>query len=141
MIILLFYQVSPTVVPYAPFNATEDAEALRSAMKGFGTDEQTIIDILTSRSNNQRQEMAKYFTNSLGRDLIDDLKGELGGKFEDVIVALMMTPEQYLCKQLNKAMEGMGTNESTLVEILCTKTNEEVQRLLSVYENSEYFQI
>lgn len=133
--------MSPTVVPYAQFNASADAETLRSAMKGFGTDEQTIIDILTSRSNSQRQEIAKYFTNSLGRDIIDDLKSELGGKFEDVIVALMMSPEQYLCKQLNKAMEGMGTNESTLVEILCTKTNEEVQRLLSVYEDSKYAQL
>lgn len=107
-------------------------------MKGFGTDEQTIIDILTSRSNNQRQEIAKYFTNSLLRDVIDDLKSELGGKFEDVIVALMMLPEQYLCKQLNKAMDGMGTDESTLVEILCTKSNEEVQRLVAVYEDSMY---
>lgn len=107
-------------------------------MKGFGTDEQTIIDILTSRSNSQRQEIAKYFTNSLGRDIIDDLKSELGGKFEDVIVGLMMEPDQYLCKQLNKAMEGMGTNESTLVEILCTKSNEEVKKLVSVYEDSEF---
>lgn len=107
-------------------------------MKGFGTDEQTIIDILTARSNSQRQEIANYFTNSLGRDLIEDLKSELGGKFEDVIVALMMPPEHYLCKQLNKAMEGMGTDESALVEILCTKSNEEIKRLVGVYEYSKF---
>lgn len=109
-------------------------------MKGFGTDEQTIIDILTSRSNSQRQEIATYFTNSLGRDIVDDLKSELGGKFEDVIVALMMQPDQYLCKQLNKAMAGLGTDESTLVEILCTKSNEEVKRLVAVYEDSKILQ-
>lgn len=124
-------------MPYQDFNAAADGDALRSAMKGFGTDEQTIIDILTSRSNGQRQEIANYFTNSLGRDIIDDLKSELGGKFEDVIVALMMQPDQYLCKQMNEAMAGMGTNESTLVEILCTKSNEEMKRLVSVYEDSK----
>lgn len=105
-------------------------------MKGFGTDEQTIIDILTSRSNSQRQEIATYFRNALGRDIIEDLKSELGGKFEDVIIGLMISPNEYLCKQLHKAMEGMGTNEGTLVEILCTKSNEEVQELVKVYEDS-----
>lgn len=103
-------------------------------MKGFGTDEQTIIDILTARTNNQRQVIKQSFEQQYERDLIDDLKSELGGNFEDVIVALMLPPDEYLCKQLHKAMEGMGTNESTLIEILCTKSNEEVQRLVGCYE-------
>lgn len=105
-------------------------------MKGFGTDEQTIIDILASRSNRQRQEIAAYFRNALGRDIINDLKSELGSKFEDVIVGLMVPPNEYLCKQLHKAMDGVGTNESTLVEILCTKSNEEVHELVKAYEDS-----
>lgn len=128
-------QFNPTVVPAAGFDATADGDALRAAMKGFGTDEQAIIDILCARSNEQRQQIARYFTNALGRDIIDDLKSELGGKFEDVIVGLMMPPAQYLCKQLHKAMAGMGTNESTLVEIMCTKTNEEMHQLVGVYED------
>ncbi|XP_037046645.1 annexin B10-like [Bradysia coprophila] len=128
-------EYSPTIVPYADFNAEEDGKTLRAAMKGFGTDEQAIIDILTARSNDQRQEIAFWFKNSLGRDLIDDLKSELGGRFEDVIVALMVKPDEYLCKQLHKAMAGMGTDESTLIEILCTKTNDEISRLIGTYED------
>ena len=128
-------EATPTIFPYAGFNAAEDGDGLRAAMKGFGTDEQTIIDILTARSNSQRQEITHYFTNALGRDIIEDLKSELGGKFEDVIVALMMPPNEYLCKQMHKAMAGMGTNESTLVEIMCTKSNEQMHELVHVYEN------
>lgn len=119
------------------FDAAADGDSLRAAMKGFGTDEQAIIDILTARSNEQRQEISKYFKDALGRDLIDDLKSELGGKFEDVIIALMMVPNEYLCKQLHKAMAGMGTNEKTLVEILCTKTNEEMKTIVATYEDSK----
>jgi len=124
----------PTIFPYQGFNAQEDGDILRAAMKGFGTDEDTIIDILANRSNAQRQAIARYFNEELGRDLIEDLKSELGGKFEDVIVGLMLPPNEYLCKQLHRAMDGIGTEEETLVEILCSKTNKEINTLVETYE-------
>ncbi|KAI8437174.1 hypothetical protein MSG28_010505 [Choristoneura fumiferana] len=124
----------PTVVGVPNFNAAEDAATLRAAMKGFGTDEQAIIDILTSRSNIQRQAIAQAFTHEYGRDIIEDLKSELGGHFEDVIVALMRPPAEYLCKELHNCMEGMGTDENTLVEILCTRTKKEIAEIVDAYE-------
>nr|CAD7261498.1 unnamed protein product [Timema shepardi] len=143
---LTAFQPEPTVRPASGFNASDDGIALRAAMKGFGTDEQAIIDILTQRSNDQRQQIASFFTREYGRvniilvtrlfgnDIIDDLKSELGGKFEDVIIALMLPPADYLAKQLHKSMEGMGTDEHTMVEILCTKSNNEIQQLVDAYE-------
>ncbi|XP_028036017.1 annexin B10 isoform X3 [Bombyx mandarina] len=128
------YQRAPTVVGVPNFNAVEDAAALRAAMKGFGTDEQAIIDILTTRSNMQRQAISQAFTREYGRDLIEDLKSELGGHFEDVIVALMTPPEEYLCQELHRCMEGMGTDEDTLVEILCTRTKPEIAAIVDTYE-------
>ncbi|XP_068159607.1 annexin B10 isoform X1 [Drosophila tropicalis] len=128
------YKPVPTVVPVAPFDAATDSQTLRSAMKGFGTDEQEIIDVITSRSNAQRQLIAAVYATEFERDLTDDLKSELGGKFEDVIVALMTPPVEYLCKQLHSAMAGIGTEEATLVEILCTKSNEEMQQIVVAYE-------
>jgi hypothetical protein len=49
------------------FSAADDGKALRAAMKGLGTDEQAIIDILTQRSNGQRQQISKFFTEEYGR--------------------------------------------------------------------------
>ncbi|XP_059222659.1 annexin B10 isoform X2 [Stomoxys calcitrans] len=129
------YDPIPTVVPAEPLDVEADTTNLRAAMKGFGTDEQTIIDIITARSNAQRQLIKENFLREYGRDLIDDLKSELGGKFEDAIIALMMPPVKYLCTQLHRAMAGMGTNESTLVEILCTKSNEEMVEIVKCYED------
>ncbi|XP_055588817.1 annexin B10-like [Uranotaenia lowii] len=129
-----YYTPHPTVFAAEEFDASVDAAALRKAMKGFGTDEQAIIDILCARSNQQRQEISEAFTRDLGRDLIEDLKSELGGKFEDVIIGLMMPPEKYLCKQLHKAMDGIGTNEKTLIEILCSLNNDQIKTVVSCYE-------
>lgn len=61
------FQPRPAVTPASGFSAGNDGVALREAMKGFGTDEQAIIDILTKRSNNQRQQIAKFFTEEYGR--------------------------------------------------------------------------
>lgn len=50
------------------------------------------------------------------------------------MVALCHTTDEYLCKELHKAMDGIGTNEHILIEILCTKENDEVQTLVDTYE-------
>lgn len=35
-------------------------------------------------------------------------------------------------------MEGAGTEESTLIEIVCSKTNDECQTLVETYEERKY---
>ena len=90
-----------------------DAEALRKAMEGFGTDESTLIRICANRKNSQRQAIKQAYKNVYGRDLIADLKSELHGKFEDAMVALFSDPVEYDCDQLRGAMKGVGTNEDT----------------------------
>lgn len=49
------FQGNPTVVPAQNFDPVVDANALRKAMKGFGTDEDGLINIICRRSNEQRQ--------------------------------------------------------------------------------------
>lgn len=73
----------------------------------------------------------------LFQNLIEDLKSELGGHLEDIIVALMIPPIDYLCKQLHKAMKGFGTNDHCLIEILCSRSKKEIQEIVDAYERSK----
>ena len=101
--------------------AQKDAEDLRKAMKGFGTDEAALIKICANRTNSQRQQIKAAYKATFGRDLISDLKSELHGKFEDAMIALFADPIEYDADQLREAMKGLGTNEDTLIEIIASR--------------------
>ncbi|ELW64362.1 Annexin A6 [Tupaia chinensis] len=127
-------ELKGTVRSAADFNPDADAKALRKAMKGLGTDEDTIIDIITHRSNAQRQQIRQTFKSHFGRDLMADLKSEISGDLARLILGLMMPPAHYDAKQLKKAMEGAGTDEKALIEILATRTNAEIRAINEAYK-------
>uniref|UniRef100_A0A8D3DDN2 Annexin n=1 Tax=Scophthalmus maximus TaxID=52904 RepID=A0A8D3DDN2_SCOMX len=129
-------QLRPTVRPASSFDPAADAQALRKAMKGFGTDEDAIIDIVAQRSNAQRQEIRQAFKSLLGRDLMKDLKSELSKNLERLIIGLMLTPAEFDAKMMQKAIEGAGTDEHALIEILVTRSNEEILAMNAAYQDA-----
>uniref|UniRef100_A0A8C5NEU6 Annexin n=1 Tax=Gouania willdenowi TaxID=441366 RepID=A0A8C5NEU6_GOUWI len=131
-------QLRPTVRPASGFDPAADAQALRKAMKGFGTDEDAIIDIVAQRSNAQRQEIRQTFKSLLGRDLMKDLKSELSKNLERLIIGLMLTPAEFDAKMMRKAIEGAGTDEHALIEILVTRSNEQIQAMNAAYKAGEF---
>uniref|UniRef100_A0A8D3DL68 Annexin n=1 Tax=Scophthalmus maximus TaxID=52904 RepID=A0A8D3DL68_SCOMX len=122
-----------TVKASGNFNASADAEVLHKAMKGLGTDEDAIVQLLTARSNAQRQEIKATYKTLFGKDLVSDLKGELGGKFETLIVGLMTAPIAYDVTSLRNAIKGAGTDEKVLVEILASRTAHQVKAISAAY--------
>uniref|UniRef100_A0A2K5MYR7 Annexin n=1 Tax=Cercocebus atys TaxID=9531 RepID=A0A2K5MYR7_CERAT len=67
-------------------------------------------------------------------DLLDDLKSELTGKFEKLIVALMKPSRLYDAYELKHALKGAGTDEKVLTEIIASRTPEELRAIKEVYE-------
>lgn len=104
-------------------------------MKGFGTDETVLIDILCRRTSQQRQEIAVAYKSSVGKDLLKNLESELRGNMEMLFKALMYTPAQLEAFDLRDAIDGIGTKEATVIDILCTKaTNQEMIALKNTYK-------
>uniref|UniRef100_H2LYB4 Annexin n=1 Tax=Oryzias latipes TaxID=8090 RepID=H2LYB4_ORYLA len=73
----------------------------------------------------------------LRKDLFRDLKSELTGNFEDLVVAMLKTPTQFDASELREAIKGAGTDEACLIEILSSRSNAEIIEINKVYK-AEY---
>lgn len=111
-----------------------DAIALREAMKGAGTDEDLIIKLTASKSNGVRQEIRKAYKASFGRDLVDDLKDELSGNFGKVVTSMYLSPAEYDVTEIRKGVEGSGTDEDVVTEIIGSRSNYRLKEIKSLYK-------
>ncbi|GAB0087118.1 Annexin [Sergentomyia squamirostris] len=125
---------NPTVRPPPDFNAVADAQTLRKAMKGFGTDETALINVICRRTNEQRQMIAREYKTNFGKDLIEDIKSETTGNFENLLVSLMTPIVDYYALELHDAMAGVGTDEDVLIEVLASMSNYEINTIKYAYE-------
>ncbi|XP_028396288.1 uncharacterized protein LOC114520254 isoform X2 [Dendronephthya gigantea] len=126
-----------TIKPAPPFNPKEYAEKLKKAMKGFGTDEKTIVQVLSSRSNEQRRTIYNTYQQEFKKDLIEELKSELGGDMENLVVAMMLPSDVFHARELDKAMKGFGTDEEALCEIICGQTSEGLEAVVNCYKREK----
>jgi len=123
-----------TVRTKTPFDPDEDAEALHKAMKGLGTDEDTIIAILTKRTKVQRNKIEERYLAKYKKDLLKDLEGELSGNLLTTVQHLMWKKSVLDAQALRKAIKGFGTDEAVLIEILCTQSSLEINDIKKDYQ-------
>jgi hypothetical protein len=125
---------APTVLPIKDFDPESDSNMLYSAMKGLGTNEKQIIDIVANRSSAQLMAVEKKFNTLYGKDLQKWLGKELRGHLEKVVLGRFFGPHAYQAYVLRHAMAGMGTDERALIDVICTKNAEEMALVKKAYE-------
>uniref|UniRef100_A0A673IUQ7 Annexin n=1 Tax=Sinocyclocheilus rhinocerous TaxID=307959 RepID=A0A673IUQ7_9TELE len=126
-----------TIKDFPGADPLRDVEVLRKAMKGFGTDENAIIELLGSRSNKQRVPLKAAYKTTYGKDLVSDLKSELRGNFESLVLAMLKAPAHFDASELREAISGAGTDEACLIEILSSRSNAEIREITKIYK-AEY---
>jgi len=72
-----------------------------------------------------------------GKDLADDIKLSTSGNFQKLLLALLVPLEEYFAQLLFDAMDGLGTDEEVLIEVLCTSSNLLIETVRTVYVQSE----
>ena len=115
------------------FDPKADADLLKNSMKGAGSDKESIINLATSRNNQQRNKIREEYKASYGTDLISDLKSELSGHLKDTLIAMFYHPIDYDCLSLRSAMKGLSTDEDTLIEIIATRPGYMLKKIIERY--------
>lgn len=105
-------------------------------MQGFGTDEKALIRCLATKDPLQINAIRDAYTRIKRRDLIKDIISETGGWFEKGLVAVARGPLYHDCYLLYEAMDGPGTKEKVLNDVLLGRSNADINAIKHAYRQT-----
>ncbi|CAN4092695.1 unnamed protein product [Withania somnifera] len=115
-----------------------DAKALyKAGEKKLGTDEKTFIRIFSERSRAHLAAVSAAYHSMYSRTLKKAVKSETSGLFEFGLLTILQcaeNPAKFFAKELHKAMKGLGTNDTTLIRIIVTRTEIDMQYIKAEYQ-------
>ncbi|CCG81416.1 Annexin XIV [Taphrina deformans PYCC 5710] len=125
----------PPAPPFDPsYNADSDVEIIRKATKGFGTDEKALIHVLARKSPAHTLQLSERFEQLVGKSLVAVIEKETSKWFSFGLVGCASGPLDWDVALLHRAMQGLGTHEDLLTELLIGRSNGEINELKYAYE-------
>lgn len=124
-----------------------DCYQLRRAVKGLGTDEEALIEIISTRSQETIEQIKKRYSEMYpGRNLVKDIESDTSGHFRKVLVALLTVKRaegnteidykecEKCARQLYEAGEKkLGTDEDVFTKIFTEKSKSEFICIAQLY--------
>jgi len=122
-----------------------DAYELNKAVKGLGTDENALIEILVGRTNEETQLIENVYEATYGKSLANDISDDTSGDFKQVLLHLLEHRSKGTAGEVSveadaealyKAGEGkLGTDEKTWIEIFTHRSYPHLKAVFHQYEN------
>ncbi|XP_020588677.1 annexin D1-like [Phalaenopsis equestris] len=125
--------MSTLSVPECVPPASEDAEQLRKAFEGWGTNEGLIISILAHRSADQRRQIRQAYSNAFGEDILKALGKELTNDFEEVVRLWVLDPVERDAVLAFESVKRWRPGDRALIEIACARSSEEILEVRRAY--------
>lgn len=130
---MLALPMASLVVPPQVPSVAEDAEQLRKAFEGWGTNEGLIISILAHRNAGQRKAIRQVYAEKYGEDLLKALDKELTSDFERLVLLWTLDPHERDALLANEATKRWTSSNQVLVEIACSRSPRELIMVREAY--------
>lgn len=102
-------------------------------MKGLGTDEATIIGVLAHYPATSLTHLKSTYEKRHHRSLEKDIISETSSDFKEALLAILRGPLEQDVNILHKALEGIGTNETQLDDVLLSRSNADMNAIKQAY--------
>ncbi|TMW81262.1 hypothetical protein EJD97_010811 [Solanum chilense] len=112
-----------------------DAEAIRKACQGWGTDEKAIISIIGHRNATQKKLIRQAYEELYCEDLVKRLESELSGQFEKAVYRWILNPRDRDAVILHVAIKERAIpNYRVVIEYSCIYSPEELLAVKRAYQ-------
>ena len=108
----------------------EQAELLHSSLF-TKKDEEAIYDLITKTSLSDRMSISRYYKGAFNSSLFSDIQSKIGGDFGYCAGQMFLSPIEFCLHHLRL---GLKNDYETVLEILTSKTNEELKVIEKVYK-------
>jgi hypothetical protein len=125
------------IYSYPPSDPHADAARLRRAMKGLGTDDSTLVAIMTNRSKAQLQLIQEAYLREFKKSLEKDIIGDTSGNYQRLLRDLLRPVLAYKIESIKDAVRGIGTRESILIDVITQSSNAEIAQMKAQYPDLE----
>ncbi|KAG6408542.1 hypothetical protein SASPL_131555 [Salvia splendens] len=116
-------------------SAVADAETLKKAFHGWGTDEKAVIGVLGRRNALQRKLIRQAYEELYEEDLVKRLESELSGDFEKAMYRWILDPEDREAVLLNVAIKKKpAVDYRTIIEISSISSPDELLAIKRAYQ-------
>ncbi|KAA3489768.1 annexin D8-like [Gossypium australe] len=123
-----------TIISPKQFSPVEDAENIKKACQGWGTDEKAIISILGHRNLFQRKLVRLAFQEIYHQDLLQQLKCELSGNLERAISLWTLDPADRDAVLANETLQKSDPDYRVIIEIACIRSPEDLLAVKRAYK-------
>ncbi|KAJ8773623.1 hypothetical protein K2173_005869 [Erythroxylum novogranatense] len=115
----------------------DDAKTIRKAgQKHSGVDERTFIHIFSERSRAHLVALDSTYRQMFGLNLRRAIKKEASGNFKYGLLTILhcaYNPAQFYAVVLRKAMKGLGTKDTTLIRVIVTRAEFDMQLVMAEF--------
>jgi len=112
---------------------SEADELYKKGEGKWGTDDAFFVQFFTRHSFSSLQDVNRAYTAKYNHSLEVAIKKETSGNYQDLLVALVISREEYWARRIRHAIAGLGTNDTLLRRAFSLNSKAQLQKIAAVY--------